>query len=460
MSNYYIPEDTAFAEQYQQHAQKEAALAENRGSNFRFLDFLGPNGGKWKTAHTGFESRLNIMILPPSLAQAQKGVMHFITRRSHFYFSDQYPNGTSEICNGKSSCYICQGRNLLFESTIQADNERAKSNGRPKEGFLYQVFNLDDVEGHLTEDGKYKPFLFEAGWTLHNQIMKLCNEHKLSTFINPDNARPFILTKKKTGPDRMKVEYMASPSLHSLPLPKKEILDNLYDLTVLDKKATIEQQMGCLKSLRFPIPQGMEQALQQEQAQEQAQAQRESPQTVATYNPNPNPPQQAQYVQQPVVQQPVVQQQQQQYAAQQQPQAQQHPYTPQVYEQPQAAQPQTTQVVIQPSAQVQYAPTTGVSQLYQPQVQQQAPQPQVQQQVQQVTPPQVTQSVQSYTQEGTVLTLPLAPSVSLPEGRHRCFGKFAESDQMCAACPSWIKGQCVPQSTASDLDQLQHQMMA
>ena len=40
----------------------------------------------------------------------------------------------------------------------------------------------------------------------------------------------------------------------------------------------------------------------------------------------------------------------------------------------------------------------------------------------------------------------LPDSVTLPEGRERCFGKFNADDMMCKECPEFIKSQCVPQT--------------
>lgn len=194
---------------------------------------------------------------------------------THFVKTAQHPKGTVVTCTGDNSCRFCQSRKLALASPDQALRESAEMWGRSRRQMLYNVFNLSAPQSHYGQDGIMRPFLLGAGAQLQGDIKKLIDARGgFGALCNPQNGRPIRITKKKTGPKQMDVEW-GCIDLQPAPLDQYFYpgYQNLWNLEEQTKASPDSEVDKVLQALGWPIPGG---AVQEQVPQ--------------GYNPNPSPP--------------------------------------------------------------------------------------------------------------------------------------------------------------------------
>ena len=438
---YNAVDETVVEESYQQHKD---AMNRMKSGGINFLKFPGPGGSDWGSGTPiGFESTLTVYIAPPWAP----GKNIFKPSLSHFWKSTASPRGISIGCGGPAVCLVCQARDAAFNGTDGAMKERAKTIGRVRKQFLYNVVLMDNFPGHFDGAGVMRPFILGAGSQLHKAIGDLVEGRGGAVnIVDPWRGRPLRLKRRKTGPENMDVEYSAL-DMDPMPLPVEfyPVLQNLYDLDTLDKVATHEDMVRAVNEMGFPIPAGVPLV----GAQPAYPNPYRPPAQVGTpsspvYMPPPG-------MQVDPVMPPPVSSNPTQNAYQPQPSQQVPVYNPPT---PMGAPNiQTGAPVGASSLQMMPPPSTYPAPYNQPLRQPVTGGPQA-------APPAPAPPV---VQPGT------QPAVQgLPGGRERCFGKFNGEDNLCRECPPEILGQCQqvasvvsPQQTgapAQTMEQLQSQL--
>jgi len=436
----------------------------------RYMDVLGPNDQSWKTAYPGYKGYLGIYFCQ------SWGRDHNNYREvaRHFTFnmgkplSGYCPEGGPEP-KPDGQCYVCRAWRMAL------DEGQKNAMGRRQRVFKYQgfPFRFDPQTTQLraapelciSEDGIMRPLLFDARSTVHEQIQEIVKIRGWGNCFNPQYGRPFLLSKEKTGGQAVDVEWKVV-DMQQGPLPDVFFpgLGNLYRLDELFRPMTVEAQKEFIIAANLPMPaelggqvhfsapqQGWNSPHAPQRPQRMASSpmpQYGSPQSQASYQPDPNPPYANPY-QSPRSQQPQGLPQPQTWGeAPPQIPAPQGPPQPQRLPQSQtwgAAPPQIPAPQGPPPAH-RYAPAPGQMPVVKTPVLGQGGIPGGV-----AIPSSPQQAIASgqgqMIQPGQPLLLPLTGL--LPDGRHRCFGRYAgDHDKWCASCPGWIKQQCIPQSSA------------
>ena len=134
--------------------------------------------------------------------------------------------------------------------------KRAKEYGRVRKQWLYNVFVLDNPQLHFDQRQQMRPVVLAAGSTLHTALGDVVNACEgAMALVHPQQGRPVRLTKRKTGPQQMDIEYGAIP-LDRSPLPPSfyPALQALWDLDAVDRVPTEEEMLKALQELGFPHP--------------------------------------------------------------------------------------------------------------------------------------------------------------------------------------------------------------
>jgi hypothetical protein len=354
-----------------------------RGGGPQFLNFPGPQGQKrWdSTVHAGYECTVNVFLAPPWA----EGVNIFAPSRSHFWKSQNKPQGQSIACPGSDVCLICRARETAISGSDEMVKQRAKDVGRVSSRFLYNVFALDNWQGHYDPTGAMRPFILQAGSMLHSAIGDIIEARGgAMAIVHPVYGRPLRLKKKKTGPRELDVEY-SLVDLDPRPLPPEffPALNNLWVLTDMSKTPTQADMANAVAEMGLPQPTGGPLTAVRPMVQPYINpyAQATMPQAAPNYPPAP-----------------------QQYAAN--PPAVQSTGTPTHYA-PQPSQPMPGLGQPVPS----YPTGTNLP-----------PPPNL------AAPPMVAQA------QGRA------------DGRDRCFGKFTPTSNFCGECPPDLKPNCIVQS--------------
>lgn len=481
----HTPDEAYTAAEYER-IRAEAARWGTGGGGLPFLKFPGPQGQlKWDASvPINYESRLMVYICPPWAP----GRTIFKQVKSHFWKSAANPQGTSIGCPGPERCLICQAKDAAMAHPDPSVVERAKQFGRVRKQYLYNVINLEDLNGHYDqESGTWRPYILGAGAKLHGAIGDLVQERGgAMAIVDPQRGRPVRLKRRKTGHQQMDVEYGAV-DLDPSPLPQQfyPILHNLHDLDRQERTPTHEDMVKAVTEMGLPLP-----------AQHPGQFQPAPP--PAYPSPYGQPPAQVGAQQAPTFMPPPADPMEfppgssgvdpayQGMAGQ--PQQSQAPMMPPPMATPQSVPPPPPAMSpppVQSQPGVQGAP-------YSPQPGQQVPppppvSPPPSQGVQgapggqpmppppAVTPPPAQAQPQQPMRQPVAapaetppqtLAFPLPSGTVLPGGRERCYGKFNGGDKMCQECPDWVKAQCQPISGAQaqpqgqpqDLTQLQNQL--
>lgn len=306
---------------YANNAAEVARLAKARagggGGKWKRFKPKGPNGETdfKKVAPGGASKQYTLAILPSS----QPGALPFEPNLSHFI-----PKSNRSVsCAGKT-CPICSARNSLFTTGRADDAERAKKIGPAKHGTTYQLIDLDDPYFHVDGD-KMVPMTWDLSPTAQTQLMDIfkgVTGGLSSVIVHLENGipvfRPIAVTRKKTGPRDMDVEWAIVPrDMAALPQTFWPVLYNLIDLRKANTPLTREAAMQALQDLQLPFTPEASHLLSQLPSSE-GQGQLMPPQNLLPA------PQQAQQWAQPTAQQAFTQQPHQGYP-QQQPAFQGHP---------------------------------------------------------------------------------------------------------------------------------------
>ena len=460
------------AELLQQQMQRAQELAQQtsgfqkEGDGFRWFGPPGPSGDdNWKNAYPGFQSQRGFFFAPPWPGAFENGYTNFLERPSHFF--NLGGKKFSVNCGGED-CGICEA----YQLALDAGDKNAF--GKQRKQIIYQGFPLEmqmqggqyqffaNVNALMHSDGVLRPMLFQAPITIHNKLNTLIPLKTFDGLFHPDTGKPFVVTKKKTGPENVNVDWDMI-ELDPMPLPQeyRPGLQHLYKLHEIQlfQPATVEEQKKTIMQAGLPMPAkfggngqtfgppqgGFQQPTQQPMPQGYGQPMPQgfqAPQGQPMPMPMPQPTQQAMSYQQganPPYPNP--------YQA-----PQQAPQQAQGYYQPQQGQPmpmpqgsfQAPPPLPQPTnfAGQGYAPVAGG-----PPPPMRTPAPAGGPPPPQMNPP-PQQPVQKYTvQEGTQLVGSQKNSgVALPDGRENCFTNYNGADKFCQECPAWIQSQCIPQS--------------
>lgn len=448
----FTPSQEVLASSAQRAREIQERILQAKNGGFDkapYIDISGPNGGKWKEAYPGFKGYLGIYFTPswaPGRNNFWEAAKHFCMMNGKYYGGYCPEGGQPE--GEVQKCWICEA----YKAGLDADDKNRY--GKQQHIFKYQGFPFQwdpqsrqlypDLSQCTSEQGIIVPGIFDAGSVVHNKIQDIVGTRGWENCFDPDRGRPFLITKEKDGPNAFDVEYGVI-DLDPMPLPQefRPGLAHIHKLEEFTKPMTVEKQKEFIIAAGLPMPPELGGGGAPPQSyQQQPQA------------PYPNP-----HGQQPP---PPQYQQPQGYPQQQQmPPPQQAPYQPPPAPQGYQQAPQQPYQPSAPPPPVRVpAPTGEAPYQYQPPQVQQPPQqqqaaPPVKQPIQQQPPPPAKQPIQAQppqqqgspvAQQGQQLGPPPL-TVLLPEGRHKCYGKYAgDQDPWCGGCPGWIKQQCVPYS--------------
>jgi len=270
MPTVHLADDQAAAAALDQAEQ--AAQARQAGGNFaQWLKIPGPQGQtKWDSSvPVGFEGYADVFICPPWDATAR---IPFVEKVTHWYMSSANPKGKMLGCtDDDNTCLFCQARKLALASLDPAIQKAAKDWGRKRRQHLYNVIDLTNPPSHYGQDGIMRSFLFGAGPNCQSSLKRMFDTRGgINNFCNPQNGRPVRITKKKTGPENINVEWGAI-DLDPMAIDRYfwGALSNLWNLR---EQSTVASQSDCLDAIRelnWPVPGG---------------------QAPNSYNPDPAPP--------------------------------------------------------------------------------------------------------------------------------------------------------------------------
>jgi hypothetical protein len=489
----YLPTQDVIMASYQRAEKLREEIAKARAGGrgkYRFFDVPGPNGGEWSTAQPGYTGWRGLWVAYPW----RQGVNNYKEAGKHFWKSTARPQGTGGYCTQQADGTFHCAIDDAYERGLELGMKDIF--GRCRSTFIYQGFPYfwipgqtvsPDFEALKLEDGSYAPMILEAGSTLHAAIQNLLGgnpQENWARLFHYDQGRPIGVSKAKTGPSRMDVEWGAMTGFDALPLHPGLRQIPLLDLDDFAKPMTPEEQLQAIKDMGLPLPAHLGGNGAQHFPTHGMAGQGGGP---APGQPGWNP----QMAGQPQGQMQVNfgQPPQQQWAQQGQGPQQQYGGAP----------------LPVPQAQGQMAPTQSYQMPPNPfptqQGYQMPPPPPGQQQHQQTqqgpggypspqpgmppnpnqapapplsgAPPQqgagngtpgpgqgLVQLQKRQAIEGEALVLPLS-GIALPNGRESCFGKHEPADPWCHQCPPWIKQQCVPQTPKkpSELADAQQKLM-
>lgn len=256
--------------------------AQGGGGKKKFFDIEGPNGSKFAQAHVGFEGERAFFFA--GCYDPHKP--NYVERVKRYWKSQQNPGGKS-IYAGDDSL-IDKALKFAYDNGHKPEflkrNRQVVMQGFPLEynnGMLYTNVSacIDD------QTGKLRPMLYNLSYKLFSKLKKevqLLGSMALSQqganaqqgteefeneaffagwplAFSEDQGRPFLITKKKTGPQQMNVEYDLR-RMEPMPLPD-DYRPGLSDMWVLDElfpEATIEQQAAALMEVGLQFPPGYE----------------------------------------------------------------------------------------------------------------------------------------------------------------------------------------------------------
>ena len=240
----------------------------------------GPNGEtKWDAnVPIGYEGRVQVYLCgawAPGVRTA------FVEKVNHFVKTYQHPKGLV-VVHGED-CEFCKSRAMALE--VPSLQKSAQDFGRLNRRTLYNAFDLSNPTTHYGQDGVMRPFILAAGVQLQGDLKRMFDmKGGFAAFANPEAGRPIVITKKKTGPNPMDIEWGAihedQGSLHPYFHPG---LSNLWDLSKEIAPSSHQAVAAAIQELGWPMPESLVAKLQQAQGQSQA------PYSVASQPPHPSP---------------------------------------------------------------------------------------------------------------------------------------------------------------------------
>lgn len=253
----HMPDEQVVAAAYrraQEEAERVAKARAGGGGDLPFFHVPGPVGQtKWDgTVPVGYQGRAVLWLC----SAWAPGLMPWQEATSHWYRCARVPQGTSVTCVGKERCPICYSRNLLFRAGDEASAQKARSTGKARHNVYYNVLDLDHPQGHVRSDGKMTPWIFRASSSLHQDIVRNCQELGLNAVMNPAAGRPVVVSKVKKGPQDMDVEWgVVLRNETQLPQVFWPALYCLWDLSRLVKMPTGGEVMQALQDMQLPYDQ-------------------------------------------------------------------------------------------------------------------------------------------------------------------------------------------------------------
>jgi hypothetical protein len=260
--------------------KQRADAIQNRaqgGSQKKFFNIPGPNGGEWKTAYVGYEGQRGFYFC----GMYDSNYPNFVERTKRFWKSQQNPGGKS----------IYAGEDSLIATVMKYnyDNGNKPDFLKPNRQVCLQGFPLEYQNGMLyananacmNQQGKIQPMLYNMSYKLFTKLKKEVQlvgamslqdpnlhgeEGEAKAWLtgwglcfNEDNGRPFLVTKKKTGAEQMNVEFDIS-RLEPMPLPDayRPGLSDMYRLHELFPEASQEEQLAAILEVGLLLPPGME----------------------------------------------------------------------------------------------------------------------------------------------------------------------------------------------------------
>lgn len=228
------------------------------GDRLTFLTFPGPGGdSNWSNAPINYEARVMVYLLPaPAVQPGQQPDGIFEKVWSHFWKSASKPKGMGMKCPGQNTCLICQGGKKALASSDPQLQMKANTWAKSRSQYWYQVVNLSYPQQHKADsEGKLRPVILQAGWSLHNAIGSIIKVHGLNKVVDPCNGRPIIIIKKKTGIDSMDIEYSAvNGDPMPLPVQAYPILQNLFCLRASVIMPDQEEMLAAIQDIGLPGP--------------------------------------------------------------------------------------------------------------------------------------------------------------------------------------------------------------
>ena len=461
-------------------AEARARARSGGGGKTKYFQFMGPNGSKFKEAYVTYRSVIGIYFAhgwTPGGNNFQEVSRHFAFANGQAVSGYCPDHGPKEK---RQKCFMCEAHQLAL------DSGRKEAVGKARTVFKYQGYpfwydesqNLmvPDPQQCMMEDGSMRPLILDAGSTLHGRIQDIVRDRGWAACFDANFGRVFKVEKIKTGNDKTDVEYSAIDR-EQMPLPECfwPAANALYDFDQMFAPMTVEKQREFIVGAGLPMP--------PELGGTGAQSYQ-----VAPNAPWDNPYQDGNgQAQSPQGQYGAPSQ-----ASQLPPQA---PYsappsmvpppgsapTPPPYQPPPAMSapsgapfvaptmappPPIPAPTVNPAIANQYGPPASYAPSAPP-----PPSNAATQAAPQSAPPRTpvppgeqpapsptrtptpsngqAQSEPVMAQQGQSLVSPL--NVLLPDGRHRCFSRYAgEGDRFCQTCPDWIKTQCQAQSQSLD----------
>ena len=239
---------------------------------------------KWENqVPIGYENKLTLWICHPWSPQAG---MPFHKTVSHWYMGGSKPRGANIGCIG-DGCKVCAAAEAASKSGNAQLVQTAANWGRRRIQYFYNVINMSNPNEHLYDDGIIRALIYSMGTNLHGDMKRLVEARAAGAGIPPEqgwnqichihHGRRLQFSKKKTGPDKMNVEYGVF-DIDNPPVPLDPqfhvVLQNLWDLSEQIKDPTDEEVYNAINDMGLPYP-GMGQSFGQ---------------VPQSFNPNPNPP--------------------------------------------------------------------------------------------------------------------------------------------------------------------------
>jgi len=270
MPQFYMPDDQATAQAYQNSAQTTGGAAMPQ-----FLRVPGPQGQtKWDgSVPVGYEGALIIRLCPPWAP----GKPVFVEQKAHFcrVFTQKHPNGFGLPYAGDDSLFM-QAVRIGMQSSDDNMRKLANECGKVKKKYLYNVFDLSNPTSHYGQDGVMRPYILDMGVNVQKELARVTEVRQgISRIVHPLEGRSLRYSKKKTGPRKEDVEYgiidLDPQALNAYFYPG---LEHLWDLEALLSPPSQEVVLNVIREAGLPMP-----ATGQSFGQ-----------VPQNYNPNPSPP--------------------------------------------------------------------------------------------------------------------------------------------------------------------------
>lgn len=255
------------------------------------LKVPGPQGQlNWDASvPVGHEGYVDVFLGGPWSSDAR---IPFVESVVHYFQSHAHPKGFSVTCtDDPKTCRFCMARSLAFKSPDPNIQKSAQNWGRKRRAFVYNCFDLTNPQSHYGQDGVMRPFLLKAGPNLQTSLKRMFDTRGgINSFINPQNGRPIRITKKKTGPENMNVEWGAI-DLDPAPLDQYfwPAAQNLWNLQEQISPSSDQEVTQAIMELGWPMPGGESPAYSAQPSPPHANPYQPAPVPQSGYTPPPGP---------------------------------------------------------------------------------------------------------------------------------------------------------------------------